>query len=204
MKHFWTGALVLLLAIGQFGCKQEEVNSGMIEKYKNSPNTIVKMETSQGDIYIELYADKAPQTVANFLAYTNEGFYKGTIFHRVINGFMIQGGGFTADMQQKRTKAPIKNEAQNGLKNEIGTIAMARTGIVDSATSQFFINVANNSFLDNRGSSASSFGYCVFGKVIAGMDVVEKIKGVPTTEKNGNRDVPVESIEIKDVTVIKK
>lgn len=153
---------------------------------------MVLISTSSGDIKLELYEKKAPITVANFLSYVSDGFYDGTIFHRVINNFMIQGGGFTADMNQKPTKPPIKNEADNGLKNERGTIAMARTAVVDSATSQFFINHKDNAFLDN---GARDFGYAVFGKVVDGMEVVDKIAAVRT--KTG--DVPVETVTIVSV-----
>jgi peptidyl-prolyl cis-trans isomerase A (cyclophilin A) len=162
-------------------------------------NPIVIMSTSMGDIKIELYPDKAPVTVKNFLSYVNDGFYDGTIFHRVIPGFMIQGGGFTSDMQQKPTKPPIKNEANNGLKNETGTIAMARTSVVDSATSQFFINLTYNDFL-NHGSR--DFGYAVFGKVVEGMDVVNKIAGVKTGSRGMHQDVPLEPVVIKSVRVL--
>jgi len=159
-------------------------------------NPKVEMKTSDGTVTIELYADKAPISVKNFLDYVNEGYYNGTIFHRVIDGFMIQGGGFTSDMEQKATKAPIKNEAGNGLKNEVGTLSMARTGVVDSGTSQFFINVANNTTLDHKGNTPNEFGYAVFGKVIDGMDVVNKIKDVSTTTKAGHQNVPVKPVEI--------
>lgn len=162
-------------------------------------NRVVIMSTSMGDIKIELYLDKAPETVKNFLSYVNDKFYDGTIFHRVIPGFMIQGGGFTPDMKQKPTKAPIKNEADNGLKNDTGTIAMARTSVVDSATSQFFINLVDNDFL-NHGDR--DFGYAVFGKVIEGMDVVRKIAGVKTANHGPFQDVPVEPVVIKSVHVI--
>src|SRR3972149_11416321 len=141
-------------------------------------NPVVLMETSLGNIKIELDQAKAPITVKNFLSYVDEKFYDGTIFHRVIGNFMIQGGGFTAEMQQKPVKAPIKNEAGNGLKNMTGTIAMARTNIVDSATAQFFINVVDNDFLNHQNTTSQGFGYAVFGKVIEGMDVVDKIKAV--------------------------
>lgn len=164
---------------------------------KMNQNPIVVMETSMGSIEIELYADKAPETVKNFLQYVDDGFYAGTIFHRVIDGFMIQGGGFTEDMVHKPTRAPIKNEATNGLKNERGTIAMARTMVVDSATSQFFINVKDNPFLNHV--DKNQYGYAVFGKVIAGMDVVDKIKTVPTTTRAGHQDVPVTPVVIKSV-----
>ncbi len=155
---------------------------------------MVTLKTSQGDITIELYPDKAPDTVANFLQYVDDGFYNGTIFHRVINGFMIQGGGFTADMRQKPTRAPVKNEAANGLKNETGTLAMARTSDPHSATAQFFINVKDNDFLTHPGQDG--WGYCVFGKVVDGMDTVNAIKAVPTGVRAMMRDVPVEPVEI--------
>ncbi len=162
---------------------------------------MVLLSTSMGDIKIELYENEAPETVKNFLRYVNDKFYDGTIFHRVIPGFMIQGGGFTETMQQKPTRPPIKNEAGNGLKNDTGTIAMARTAIPDSATSQFFINVKNNDFL-NRDKAQDGVGYAVFGKVIEGMDVVRKIEQVPTGRKGMHADVPLEPVVIKSVTVI--
>ena len=158
---------------------------------KKMENTEVVFSTNKGDITIELYADKAPITVKNFLSYVDEGFFTDTIFHRVIPNFMIQGGGFTKDMKQKPTKAPIKNEADNGLRNSRGTLAMARTSVVDSATGQFFINLTDNSFLDN---GVRDFGYAVFGKVVSGMDVVDKIAAVKTTTAAGNQNVPVEPI----------
>jgi peptidyl-prolyl cis-trans isomerase A (cyclophilin A) len=164
-------------------------------------NPVVVMETSQGTIKIELDKAKAPVSVENFLAYVNDKFYDGTIYHRVIPTFMIQGGGFDKDMKQKPTKAPIKNEAGNGLKNTRGTIAMARTGVVDSATAQFFINVKDNDFLNHRDDSTQGYGYAVFGKVVEGMDVVDKIKDVKTSSKGGHQDVPVEVVLIKSVTV---
>ena len=159
----------------------------------------VLMKTTKGDITIELYPEKATITFNNFLSYVDEKFYDGTIFHRVIKGFMIQGGGFTPDFQEKATKPPIKNEAGNGLKNKIGTIAMARTAVIDSATSQFFINHVNNSFLDHRDNSSEGFGYCVFGKVIEGMDVVDAIANAKTMTRSGQSDVPRETIEIISV-----
>jgi len=166
-------------------------------------NPVVLISTSLGDIKVELYKDKAPVTVDNFLAYVNDKFYDGTIFHRVIGGFMIQGGGFTPDMTQKKTKAPIKNEAGNGVKNEVGTIAMARTNVVDSATAQFFINVKSNDFLNHRNETQQGFGYAVFGKVIEGLDVVRKIENVKTTNSKGFADVPAEPVVIKSITVVK-
>ncbi len=155
---------------------------------------VVILETSLGQIKLELDPAKAPVSVANFLAYVDSGFYDGTIFHRVIPDFMIQGGGFAADMTQKPTKAPIKNEADNGLKNDSWTIAMARTSEKDSATAQFFINLQNNDFLNHGGRD---FGYAVFGKVTNGVDIVKKIAAVKTTTKGGNQNVPVEAVVIK-------
>jgi cyclophilin family peptidyl-prolyl cis-trans isomerase len=164
-------------------------------------NPVVVMETSMGTIKIELFADKAPDTVKNFLQYTKDKHYDGVIFHRVIDGFMIQGGGFEPGMKQKKTREPIKNEAANGLSNLRGTIAMARTSDPDSATAQFFINVKDNKALDKNDDSA---GYCVFGKVIEGMDVVDKIKMVKTGANMGHKDVPVEDVLIKSVKVADK
>ena len=161
----------------------------------------VTMETSMGKIELELDDAKAPKTVANFIAYAKAGHYDGTIYHRVIPNFMIQGGGFTKDMSQKKTNDPIKNEADNGLKNLRGTIAMARTMVVDSATSQFFINLVDNGFLDFRGPHPSTYGYAVFGKVTSGMDVVDKIAAVRTGNHGMHQNVPVEPVEIKKVTV---
>ena len=169
------------------------------EPTKGGP--VVLMSTSLGDIKIELYEKEAPESVKNFLSYVNDKFYDGTIFHRVIPNFMIQGGGFTPDMQQKPTKPPIKNEAGNGLKNDTYTLAMARTSVPDSATSQFFINVKDNDFL-NRDKSQDGVGYAVFAKVIEGMDVVDKIKAVSTTRKGMHADVPSEPVIIKAVTVV--
>jgi peptidyl-prolyl cis-trans isomerase B (cyclophilin B) len=159
----------------------------------------VVIETSHGVIEAELYPDKAPVTVANFLAYVDAGHYDGLIFHRVIPTFMIQGGGFEPGMKQKKTKEPIVNESANGLSNAAGTLAMARTSVPDSATCQFFINVKDNDFLD-RANSRDQVGYCVFGKVTAGMDVVEKIKGVKTGTVGGHGDVPLEDVVMKSVT----
>jgi len=161
----------------------------------------IVMETSKGTIELELDPVKAPLSVANFVSYVKKGHYDGTIFHRCIPGFMIQGGGFTADMQQKPTDAPIKNEAQNGLKNVRGAICMARTGIVDSATSQFFINVKDNDFLNFTSPDQRGFGYAVFGKVTKGMDVVDAIVGSPTTSKGPYENVPVETISIKSAKI---
>ncbi|MCE1186181.1 peptidylprolyl isomerase [Zoogloea sp.] len=162
----------------------------------------VKLTTNHGDIVIELNAEKAPKTVANFLAYVEAGHYNNTIFHRVINNFMIQGGGFEPGMKQKDTQAPVENEADNGLANDIGTIAMARTNDPHSATAQFFINVANNDFLNFRAKNSQGWGYCVFGKVSEGLDVVNKIKGVRTGNKGFHQDVPAEDVVILSAEVI--
>jgi len=180
-------AIILLLMIGfslNGGCKMS--------------NAIVVMETSKGNIEIELFEKEAPITTKNFLGYVNEGFYDALIFHRVIDGFMVQGGGFDKDMNEKKTKEPIKNEADNGLKNEEYTLAMARTNEVDSATSQFFINVGNNEFLNN---GERDFGYAVFGKVVKGMEVVDEIKAVETGIVRGLQDVPLEAVVIEKVYV---
>ena len=191
------GALVLAIGAIQVGCTMAEDG-----KPQNPNDPIVLMSTSAGDVKIELFKDKAPATVANFLGYVNDKFYDGTIFHRVIPRFMIQGGGFTPDMKQKPTKAPIKNEAGNGLKNQFGTLAMARTSDVDSATAQFFINAKDNDFLDHKDDTMQGFGYCVFGKVIEGSKVVQKIEGVQTDTKGMNEDVPVEPVIIKSMRVV--
>ena len=165
-------------------------------------NPLVVMETSLGNITLELFQDRAPVSVENFLQYANDGFYDGTVFHRVIQQFMIQGGGMTSDLQQKPTRVPIRNEATNGVSNERGTIAMARTNVVDSATSQFFINTVNNArSLDNTGTDARSYGYAVFGRVTAGMDVVDRIAAVPTRSQGPHQNVPVEPVVITGVTV---
>jgi cyclophilin family peptidyl-prolyl cis-trans isomerase len=169
------------------------------EKAVEVANPTVVMTTSQGTIEIELWPDRAPISVENFLGYVDKGFYDGTIFHRVIKGFMIQGGGFDKDMMKKGPlDAPIKNEADHGLSNETGTIAMARTSVVDSATAQFFINTVDNKKLDHSGPG-SRFGYAVFGKVTSGMDVVKAIEASPTTAKGRMRDVPAETIVIESV-----
>jgi cyclophilin family peptidyl-prolyl cis-trans isomerase len=165
-------------------------------------NPMVLISTSMGDIKVELDEQKAPVTVKNFLSYVNDKYYDGTIFHRVIPNFMIQGGGMDKDMKEKATKAPIKNEAGNGLKNTVGTIAMARTGVVDSATAQFFINVKDNAFLDHKDETPAGFGYAVFGKVVDGIDVVHKIEHVATGNKGMHQNVPVEAVVIKSITVV--
>lgn len=166
-----------------------------------SSNPKVTLETNEGNIVLELYPDKAPKTVANFISYVKDGFFDGTVFHRVIPNFMIQGGGFTEDMQQKETKAPIENEANNGLKNETGTVAMARTGNPHSATAQFFINTKDNNFLDFTAPTQQGWGYAVFGKVIDGMDTVRDIEKVQTGNKMGHQDVPVDNVVIIKATV---
>ena len=165
-------------------------------------NPKVLMETSKGDITIELYENEAPRTVKNFLSYASEGFYNNLIFHRVIKDFMIQGGGMDSEMRQKDPKPPIKNEARRGLGNNRGTIAMARTNVVDSATAQFFINVKDNDFLNHTDKTARGFGYAVFGEVVKGMDVVDSIARVKTGNFNGFQDVPKEPIFIKNVSII--
>ncbi len=166
-----------------------------------SKNPVVTLETTKGNITIELYPEKAPETVANFIQYVQDGFYDGTIFHRVIPNFMVQGGGFTDDMSEKSTREPIKNEANNGLANENGTIAMARTPNPHSASSQFFINVKDNAFLDFQNETPNGWGYCVFGKVSEGMEVVSSIVAVPTGNHGMHQDVPVEPIIIMKASV---
>ncbi len=165
-----------------------------------SSNPCIVIATRLGNITVELDAQAAPKTVANILNYVDEGFYTGTLFHRVIPGFMIQGGGLTPDMRQKANHAPVENEASNGLKNDRGTIAMARTSIPHSATSQFFINLKNNDFLNYSSPTPQGWGYCVFGKVIEGMDVVDAIAAQPTGNRVGHADVPREDILIDSVT----
>jgi peptidyl-prolyl cis-trans isomerase B (cyclophilin B) len=167
-------------------------------------NPQVVMETSMGTVKIELFKDKAPISVRNFLSYVKDGYYDGLIFHRVIKSFMVQGGGLDVDMQPKKTKFAIKNEAANGLKNTRGTLAMARTSMVDSATSQFFINVVDNAFLDHTGKTPDRFGYAVFAQVIEGMDVMDKIRDVKTGNKGGHQDVPVEPVFINSIKLVEE
>ena len=198
-KRLQTLVAALVVAIGAVNVGCTMADDG---KPQNPNNPIVLISTSMGDMKAELYKDKAPATVANFLAYVNDKFYDGTIFHRVIPRFMIQGGGFTPDMKQKPTKAPIKNEAGNGVKNTFGTLAMARTSDINSATGQFFINSKDNDFLDHKDDTIQGFGYCAFGKVIEGSKVVQKIEGVQTDTKGMNEDVPVEPVVIKSITVV--
>ena len=166
----------------------------------HAANPQLELKTSQGTLIIELYQDKAPKTVENFLQYAKDGFFNGTLFHRVIPGFMIQGGGLTPDMKEKQGRAPIQNEAKNGLKNETGTLAMARTGDPHSATAQFFINVADNSFLDYPGRDG--WGYAVFGKVTQGLDIVKKIEKLPTSNVGPFRDVPTTPVLIESVKLL--
>jgi peptidyl-prolyl cis-trans isomerase B (cyclophilin B) len=189
------------LALGVLICFTPLLAGAEPSPATGEPNVTVRMQTNKGTIVLELDAEKAPNTVANFVEYAKSGFYDGTIFHRVIPNFMIQGGGFVPGMTQKSTRAPIKNEADNGLKNELGTIAMARTPDPDSATSQFFINVKDNSFLNYRAPTAEGWGYCVFGKVVEGMDVVHDIEKVATGFSGGHQDVPSEDVIIEKVTV---
>lgn len=168
----------------------------------NSMSTKVKLQTNQGDIVIELNSEKAPETAANFLEYVNSGFFDGTIFHRVIDNFMVQGGGFDQDFKQKTTNDPIKNEADNGLKNDKYTVAMARTNDPHSATAQFFINVANNDFLNHTNPTPNGWGYAVFGEVTEGQEVVDSIKGVKTGNRGFHQDVPNEDIVIESASVV--
>lgn len=165
---------------------------------------VVELDTSMGAIVIELNEEKAPKTVENFLNYVKSGHYDGTIFHRIIDGFMIQGGGMDADMNEKATNKPIENEADNGLKNDKGTLAMARTQDPHSATSQFFVNVKDNDFLNHSGKNMQGWGYTVFGKVTSGMDVIEKMRGVPTGRFGMHADVPTEPVVINSATIISK
>jgi cyclophilin family peptidyl-prolyl cis-trans isomerase len=164
-------------------------------------NPVVMVETSAGSFTIELFKEQAPVSVENFLRYANEGFYTGTIFHRVVPGYVIQGGGYTEDLTQKATRPPIQNEATNGLRNRRGTVAMARTQVLRSATSQFFVNLADNTRLDHVDYSPDGFGYAVFGRIIDGMDVVDRIGATPTAERGGMENVPVTPVVIKAVTV---
>ncbi len=217
MKSVWTLALAGLLATAGFSALAEETKTEKVEAKSESVKkddtkkkdetskkgkgkmTSVVIETSMGNIEVELDGEKAPVTVTNFLKYVDAKHYDGTIFHRVIKDFMIQGGGMNEKMDEKKTSNPIKNEAGNGLKNMRGTIAMARTSVVDSATAQFFINVVDNGFLDHRDETPRGFGYAVFGKVTSGMDVVDKIRAVATGSKNGMDDVPNSPVVIKTI-----
>ena len=169
------------------------------KKQADMSDPVVVMETSKGTVKIELWQDKAPVTVKNFLRYVDEKFYDGTVFHRVIPNFMIQGGGFTPDMKKKESHKPIENEAKADVKNVRGTLAMARTNVINSATAQFFINVVDNDFLNHKDETLRGFGYAVFGKVIEGMDVIDEIRKVKTTTKGFHRNVPAEAVVIKSI-----
>ncbi len=194
--------ILALVICGLFSVLLIAGNAGAAAKAEKAKNPVVLMETTLGAVKIELYPDKAPVSVKNFLDYVNSGFYNGTIFHRVIPGFMAQGGGFTTDRKQKETRAPIKNEAGNGLKNDRGTIAMARTANPDSATAQFFINVVNNDGLNRP--NPDGYGYAVFGKVVEGMDVVDKIVATPTQRLNMVfANLPVMPVVITSVKTVK-
>lgn len=170
---------------------------------KTAKNPVVQMSTNKGDIFIELFINKAPKTVDNFLKYVEDGFYNGTIFHRVINNFVIQGGGFDENMNPKKTRGKIENEAHNKVSNTLGTIAMARTSEVNSASSQFFINLSDNNYLDHRNKSQVGYGYCVFGKVIKGLNIVKVIGGADTSNSGVYQNVPVNNVVIKDVVLIR-
>lgn len=191
-------ALLLPLVPAAVATAQDEAPASETSEMSSNPRVV--FETTKGTFTAEIYADKAPKTAANFLNYVDAGFYDGTIFHRVIPQFMAQGGGFTPDMTKKDTRAPIPNEANNGLKNERGTLAMARTGNPHSATAQFFVNVVANPSLDHRSEDVRGWGYAVFGRVVDGMDVVDAIVSVPTTRRNGMGDVPVEPVVIRSAS----
>jgi peptidyl-prolyl cis-trans isomerase B (cyclophilin B) len=192
MKLFFRSLVTLLFALSSFIAHAEGGNA--LPK--------VKLTTSHGDIVIELNADKAPNTVANFIAYVEDGFYAGTIFHRVIKDFMIQGGGFDENFDQKAVKDPIQNEANNGLSNVKGSVAMARTGDPHSATAQFFINTVDNDFLNFSGESGAAWGYAVFGQVVEGLDVVEAIRAVSTSSRGHHQDVPADNVMIISASVV--
>ncbi len=198
MKPWLQMSLVCAWLVGQTVGAIADEGQDPVEPH-NKENPIVKIKTSMGDITVELFAEEAPITVENFLRYADEGHYADTIFHRVIPGFMVQGGGFDAEMNQKQTHAPIRNEAQNGLQNERGTLAMARTQVVDSATSQFFINLVDNAFLNHTRPDTRGFGYCVFGRVMDGMDVVDQMATVATGRHGPHENVPTEPIKILSV-----
>jgi cyclophilin family peptidyl-prolyl cis-trans isomerase len=200
----------VLVAYAAGSCFAQESNAPAVKQDENKAaakeqeNTMVLIKTSMGNIKVELFDKQAPETVKNFLQYVDAKHYDGTIFHRVIDNFMIQGGGFTKDLAEKPTKPSVTNEASAELKNVRGTIAMARTSVINSATAQFFINVLDNAFLDHKDSSVQGFGYCVFGKVVDGMDVVDKIKSVKTGGRGPFRsDVPIVDVEIKEISRVK-
>ena len=193
---------VFILGLAGTGFSQIEEKTNMTKNTTTSQNPTVLIKTSMGDIKVELYSDKAPKTVENFLEYVRDGHYEDTIFHRIIDGFMIQGGGFTVDFKQKPTDPAVQIESDNGLKNTRGTLAMARTSDPNSATSQFFINLVNNSFLDFKSKTPTGYGYTVFGKVVSGMDVVDKIAKVKTGSYQGHKDVPLEPVIILSVSEV--
>ena len=191
------------LLLGWMLCFNAQAATSSQSTAHKGKHSMVKLHTNHGDITIELDAEKAPITVKNFLDYAGSGFYDGTIFHRVIDNFMIQGGGFEPGMKQKKVNAPIKNEAANGLKNDKYTVAMARTGDPQSATAQFFINIKDNGFLDYTSPDAQGYGYCVFGKVVEGKEVVDAIRKVKTGNRSGFQDVPLEDVIITKAEVLK-
>jgi peptidyl-prolyl cis-trans isomerase A (cyclophilin A) len=203
MKGFASVLVVAAMVMNPCGASHaEEQGAASVAPGKGNPNPMVNLKTSLGDIRIELFPEKAPVTVKNFLEYVRAGYYDGTVFHRVIPGFMIQGGGMDADLKEKvGLRAPIKNESSNGLLNAAGSVAMARTSVPDSATSQFFINTVDNDFL-NREKSRDGVGYAVFGKVVAGMDVVKKIEAVKTASRGPHQNVPADSVVIVSATVV--
>lgn len=196
MRRIWAALLGVLLLAGW-----QTVGAENLSQKNTGGRKMVTIKTNYGDIKVELFEKEAPITVKNFLDYAASGHYKGTIFHRVIDKFMIQGGGFDESFNQKSTRDPIKNEAGNQLQNKRGTLAMARTQVVDSATSQFFINLVDNDFLDFKAPTAQHYGYCVFGKVVEGMDVADKIAKLKTGRRGMYQDVPVENVVIQDVVV---
>ena len=199
MRWMVAAAAGVALYGGQAAESNQEQEQPKAKPAVQETHVTVTIKTNRGDIDVELDEGKAPETVKNFLAYVDAGHYRGTIFHRVINGFMIQGGGFAPDMKQKPTRPPVKNEANNGLRNDRGTIAMARTSDPHSASAQFFVNVADNAFLNHRAPTADGWGYCVFGKVTKGLDVVDKIKAVPTKTAGMYENVPVEPVVITEI-----
>lgn len=206
LRALLVGALVLVLApalaLAQDTPREDTISEDNTAERNDMTRPRVQLETSKGNITIELYSEEAPKSVENFLGYVKSGHYDGTIFHRVIPGFMIQGGGFTSDMSQKSTGAPIDNEADNGVKNTRGTLAMARTMNPNSATAQFFINTVDNEFLNHTGKNAQGWGYAVFAEVVDGMDVVDAIVKVPTGTQGGHQNVPTEAVVIDKATVV--
>ena len=200
-KYGFFNIFLCLCLISLASCKSTTVPSSLL---KDKSNPVVKMKTSQGDIFIELFQEEAPITVENFLNYVSKDFYDGTIFHRVVDDFIIEAGGFEPGLSLKKTQSSIKNEAINGLSNTRGTIAMERGKLIDSATSQFFINVNDNTFLDHVSNSPHEYGYAVFGRVVEGMNIVDKIRYVETTDSPPYKDVPITDVLIEDIIVIKK